>query len=255
MEKKLRYHLLPAQLLIKNSVIGEPCCNYELYMIELVNASIWFREKVNFKSFLRPESEAHGECDCYAGSYGLDFKLTASQTRLRACSELSDRTVVGSGGTFSRLPPKKSEAMTCTVLHVALKAYDLDGLNRLRESSPKENSVEADVKTFIEKLEIKKNLLLYYPHEFYYKSDREFNDSVKDVADAINASFSAAMQYRVHYRPEYETYMGFIYDGFFVIMQLENGKFRVIDQVNTEKSPIYMRLKGYAGKGKSSDRK
>lgn len=246
MDRYLHCRLLPAQVLIKNSVKGDKECNYELYMIEFVNSSVWFREKVNFKKFHRPQSEAHGECDCYAENYGLDFKLTASQTRLQACSELSQQTViVGTSGEYKTIPPKKNSPRHCTILHKALEAYNLEELCELRNKKYSQGTKKSDIKTFLEKLEFKKNLLLYYPHEFYYNYNIEFNRAVKNITKGLNYSFKSAMQYRAMKCPDYETYMGYIYNNFFVIMQYSNGKFKVIDYVNTTKSPIFTRLYNY----------
>lgn len=246
MDAELHCKLLPAQVLIKNSVKGDKECNYELYMIEFINSSLWFREKVGFKKFHRPESESHGECDCYAGNYGLDFKLTASQTRLQACSELSNQTViVDNSGEHKTIPPKRNTSYHCTVLHKALQSYDLDGLCELRKKRYSQGTKKADIRTFLEKLEFKKNLLLYYPHKFYYRRDIEFNKAVKNIVKGLNYSFKSAMQYRMKICPEYETYMGFIYNDFFVIMCYTNNKFKVIDYINTQKSPIFTRLYNY----------
>ena len=247
MDKRLHYRLLPSQVLIKGSVKGDSECNYELYMVEFVNSSMFLRERVGFKPFVRPNSEAHGECDCHAGSYGLDFKLTASQTRLRALSLLSDQTeLLGKQGKFMTTPPKSDKNLICTVLHIALLKYSLAELNILMESTSPLTVAESDIKVFLQKLDFKKNLLLYYPHEFYFKYPIEFNAAVKEIARLVNLSFKSAMQYRRQQRPEYETYMGFIYSDFFVIMELVGDEFRVVDFVNVEKSKIYTRLYNYS---------
>ena len=49
MDKDLCCDILPATLINKNFVEGEPECNYELYLLELVNESMWFRKNVDFK--------------------------------------------------------------------------------------------------------------------------------------------------------------------------------------------------------------
>ena len=43
--KKLRSGLLPASMIIKNYVEGDENCNYEKYLLEIVNASEMFRLK------------------------------------------------------------------------------------------------------------------------------------------------------------------------------------------------------------------
>lgn len=41
-DKSLRLTLLPAELIVKNFVKGEEKCNYECYLLELVNKSSFF---------------------------------------------------------------------------------------------------------------------------------------------------------------------------------------------------------------------
>lgn len=247
MDRRLHYRLLPSQVLIKGSVKGDSECNYELYMLEFVNASLFLRKHVDFLPFTRPNSEAHGECDCYAGSYGLDFKLTASQSRLRALSILSDQTeLIGKNGKYMFVPPKSKKDIACTVLHIALLKYSLSELNTLMRKESGLTMAETDIKIFLQKLGFKKNLLLYYPHEFYFKFPVKFNVAIDEIARLISLSFKSAMQYRRQECSEYETYMGFMYSDFFVIMELVGDEFIVVDYVNVLKSKIFTRLLGYS---------
>lgn len=42
MDLTMRAKLLPAPYIIKNFVGGEDNCNYEIYLLELLNSSAWF---------------------------------------------------------------------------------------------------------------------------------------------------------------------------------------------------------------------
>ena len=44
-DKTLVAHLLPPEMIIKNFIHGDPDCNYEKYLLELVNASTFFLQK------------------------------------------------------------------------------------------------------------------------------------------------------------------------------------------------------------------
>ena len=94
MDNNLYCDILPATLIDKNIIEGEPKCNYELYLLELVNESIWFRKNVGFKEYQRHPKRDDGECDCYADEYGLDFKLILGQTGMQAWRELSHQVIV-----------------------------------------------------------------------------------------------------------------------------------------------------------------
>lgn len=85
----LREKILPPELTIKDFIKGEKQCNYEVYLLEFVNKSSFFRNKSNGENYIKPQSESNGECDCNSSIYELDFKLMASKTALQASSILS----------------------------------------------------------------------------------------------------------------------------------------------------------------------
>ena len=58
----MRAKLLPAPYLIKNFVSDENNCNYEIYLLELLNESEWFCVRYP-EGFKKPVSESNGECD------------------------------------------------------------------------------------------------------------------------------------------------------------------------------------------------
>ena len=82
-DKSLRLHLLPSELIVKGFVKGEEQCNYEYYLLELVNQSSFFISLSHGQRYSAPESEAHGECDCISDAYQLDFKLIGGNTRYK----------------------------------------------------------------------------------------------------------------------------------------------------------------------------
>ena len=90
MDLTMRAKLLPAPYIIKNFVGGEDNCNYEIYLLELLNSSAWFSAHY-LGGFTKPNSESHGECDAINQIYQIDFKLLASKTALQARSVLSDQ--------------------------------------------------------------------------------------------------------------------------------------------------------------------
>ena len=78
--KKLRSGLLPAPMIITNYVEGDENCNYEKYLLEIVNASEMFRLLSGGKEYTAPDNEAHGENDANSEEYSLDFKLVESSS-------------------------------------------------------------------------------------------------------------------------------------------------------------------------------
>ena len=87
--KKLRSSLLPAPMIIKNYVAGDENCNYEKYLLEIVNASEIFKLLSGGKEYTAPDNEAHGENDANSEEYSLDFKLMESSSYLEAYKQYS----------------------------------------------------------------------------------------------------------------------------------------------------------------------
>ncbi|HCU2761025.1 TPA: hypothetical protein OUL20_000874 [Clostridioides difficile] len=54
---EMRVDILHAVFINKNFIKDEENCNYEKYLLELVNKSIYFREKSNFAEYVPPKSE------------------------------------------------------------------------------------------------------------------------------------------------------------------------------------------------------
>ena len=87
-DPRIKYKFLPPATVIKNFVDGEEDCNYEKYLLELLNHSNYF-EKKGKGEYCHPPEESHGECDAISPNYELDFKLLASSSFLQAQSILS----------------------------------------------------------------------------------------------------------------------------------------------------------------------
>ena len=85
MKPELMLRMLEAPVTVRNFVKNDPLCNYEFYMVELLNHSTEMR-KLHPKEFVWQGDQAHAECDAYSGDYGIDFKLIASQSRMKASS-------------------------------------------------------------------------------------------------------------------------------------------------------------------------
>lgn len=51
--------ILHAVFINQNFIVGEKECNYENYVLELINHSIYFRGKSNFKEYVQPDSESN----------------------------------------------------------------------------------------------------------------------------------------------------------------------------------------------------
>lgn len=246
-DKSLRLTLLPAELIVKNFVKGEEKCNYECYLLELVNKSSFFANLSHGQSYTAPEDERHGECDCISDAYLLDFKLIGGKTPLQARKLLTNQKELLAEGAIAIGPPwEKKSTRQVTLIHAALRDYSYAQLIELRKQNLRKQGIENDVCQFLKTLETKKNLLLFFPYSFSFDIEYEIEEGSKQICSAINSDFSSAMEYRRNVVNGFDTFLCFIYSERLVFLKDESNAFRLVDYVHLNESPTYMKLSDYA---------
>lgn len=242
---------LPPELVIKNFIPDVEEDNYENYILEFLNASDWFMEKVGYIPFFHPVSEHFGECDCISGDYGIDLKLVLSNSELKRKSW--ERVLYYPQPDVDYTVPENNFA---TRLHAALRLFDLADLQNLdtlgfgQEYSGMRDVevIKRDVKYFLNNLETEKNLLLFHGYEMFFDAPETvqipFEAAVRELEMAFDYDFTAAMEYRDR-KVGMETYMATIYEDKFVIFQWQGAEkgFRFVDAVAAEASPVYLKLR------------
>ena len=254
-EAYLHESSLAPELVIKNFVPGVPDGNYENYILEFLNESQWFMEKVGWIPFFHPVSEHFGECDCISGDYGIDLKLILSNSELKRKSWERVLYYPEANEQLSWFTDDEIRQNFATRLHAALRMFDLDDLKALdglgfgqEYSGMKDvDVIKRDVKYFLNNLETEKHLLLFHGYEMFFTAPEAvpFDAGVRELEMAFNYDFTTAMAYREYAVPDKETYISTIYDEHFVILQwqgAENG-FRFMDAVPASASPVYMKLR------------
>lgn len=232
--------MLPAPLIITDFVHGEDKCNYELYLLELINTSKWFSEKYP-GGFQKPASESNGECDAINENYQLDFKLLASKTALQAKSILSSQIYTENGVTYF-CTSKVDGSVKATRIFAAFRNLSLDDLIELKNSNTKKYCIKNDVCTALRKFETKKNLLLFFPYKFTFEKPHPYDAAVKSITEALNHDFRAAFLFRDQYASEYDTFLTCIYGEAFLIYCVRDGKLQLCDSVATNNIKIFTRL-------------
>ena len=244
----LKSILLSAPLIIKNFVDGEKDCNYEKYLLEFINKSNFFLRKSNGEYYIMPINESNGECDCNSTIYQLDFKLIASESSLEARSLLSDGKIVLGDGAITITTACKSnnlKSIETTRLFAALRMFTFEALCNLKDKELID-TVEKDVASFLRTLETKKNVLLFFPYEFFYDKEYEFDVGVEGIRKLLSNDFECSMKYRKYIAKDFDTYMSFIYQDYFVFLQEKENKLAFVDKVRLDDSPIYIKLSKYS---------
>ena len=178
---EMRVDFLGAARVIDNFIGGvmEPY-SYEDYLRDFVNCSSCFLKKSNGKLYKKPESEAHGEYDCASDEYKLDFKLFASQSRLQAAKILSPSIQEFMPGVIGFGLPEKHEGVpgykpiTYSIPHAVFRSLIWNKMIEIREKKEKEDVLEKDVSQIIKIFETKKNIMLFFPYNFNFDSNDNF---------------------------------------------------------------------------------
>lgn len=238
----LRSRRLPAEIIISNFVKGDEV-EYETYLIEFLNQSKWFQNRFN-TPFIKTQTESNGECDCYAGSYGLDFKLIASQSELCATSCMSAGKVVFASGARATVQSKEQGSMQAFYLHKLLRFCSIDDLNRISKATNVKKD-EKDIKAFLKLLKKKKNLFLFHPYDMFFENDYTKEEGARQIVNAINGDFSTSMQFRLE-NCSLDTYLAFVHLDYLVVTKYGNAGFEVVDFVELKASPTFQKLWNYS---------
>lgn len=238
----LRYKYLPATSVIANFVKNDPNCNSEHYLVELLNQSKWFSRK-HEKKFIWCKDQSNKQCDAYSEEYGLDFKLVLAQTRLHGISVFSTRYALLPDGTVSTLPCKKQKGtITATRLHTALRGLTVDNLKAIRCSKYDYQTIEFDIQEYLDTLETKKNLLLFYPCQFYFVEQYQHNRSIENFLYALNSDFASSFAYRTLVTPDYDTFFVTIYYDDFILCEIKDNAASYLESIPTDNCPTFVHL-------------
>ena len=233
----------------KGFIYNEEACDYEKYLLELVNDTIYFREKSKFQVYTRPKSESCSECDCNSESYKMDFKLLDSTTRLRASNELSGGIQKFYEGVIGRCTPKKiGDSQVAIRLHAVLREYNYIQLKEIHEEKQKLNfgTIKYDLKNYVDMLSTKKNLFLFFPYEFFLERQFSFRRIEYEIKTALEHDFKESGIYRSKFFSYYDTYISCIYDDNLLIYEfIDGGKLKFIDNTYLFKSKTFQKLNSY----------
>ena len=237
--------LLPA-MVIKNFVDGEEDCNYEKYLLELLNHSNYF-EKKGKGEYCHPPEESHGECDAISPNYELDFKLLEASSSLQAQSILSPSVCKIADGVTSYGRCKKPKGyIESTRIHAVCRYMKLEEFNEIYNKT-KENmdTIEKDILKVLNSLKKEKNILLFYPFELSVDDEIEVQELDDIITSALNNDFYSLFLYRESNVKSFDTYFVTIVFEDFFIYEVQNQKLVLIEKVNSSQLSTFMKLRKY----------
>lgn len=244
-DASMRIKILPEYLIIHNFVHGIDYCNYEKYLVELINNSDYFLQLGKSK-YQHPKVENNGENDAIADDYSLDFKLAASSSMLQAKSILTPQVFINGALTLHSVPKVQDGCVQSVWLHTALRDKKLDDLQMIRNKKTKECSfIEKDVQSFLKVLETNKNILLFIPYEFSFDNKISFENAVNSINEGIKSDFTVACKYRIGIVTNKDTFFCCVYDKSMLFFKFRKDDLLFIESVSLNTSPIYQKLLEY----------
>ena len=245
-DKSLTAHLLHSYEFLNEAVKGEPDSNNEKFLVEFLNNSSWFRNRVRSKEFVWREKQAHGECDTYAGEYELDFKLLVSATACQARRELSDSiAVIQQSNATVISAPRRTKPMNVIRIYCALRGLSCEDLLSYEKTIFTYGTVEYDIQNIVEKASTQKNLLFFFPYYFTSDASSGLEYMIPVIQEALEHDFSALFKLRKSRCPDMETYISCICCDTMLFFQFDNDHLKHIDSVSTSASKTYTKLQRY----------
>ena len=246
----MKGRILPAPVLINNFVQGIEAYTYEAYLVEVVNATSYFLEKSNHEPYTNPVKEDHGEWDCVSAGYAMDFKLIASESRLRALNLFSPQIVAEKGFVCYCAPKmepenKRYRPISAVRIFAALRFLSLDELKAIRDEQTFTEKAHKDIRFLLEVLETDKNLFLFFPYNMYFDDAGSFEEGRNIALAGIGRDFHNSLLYRSEVCPNRDTYFCFFYAKHFIISVWEDEALQFLDAIPMQKSPLFMKLMDY----------
>lgn len=244
----MKIQCLPVTAIVDNFVRGIGKYSYEDFLREIVNSSNFFLEKSEGEKYHKPQSEANKEPDCISGKYTLDFKLFAAQTKFQAESLFSSQIITGDGVTTYCVPKMTREnpayhPIQVTWIHVAFRQLKIKELLEIRERNDKMlDDVQKDVKQALKKLEVRKNVFLFFPYNLFFDINDDFEMGKQLALQGVNNDFSDAMRYREQVCSGFDTYFSFLYARHFVICEWRDNELVCVDMIPVDRSPLFVKL-------------
>ena len=242
-DENLRFKPLPTQLIVNNYIEGEDSYSYEVYLRDYINSSSYFLKLSNGEKYIEPLSEAHGESDAISNKYCIDFKLMVGESKMEASSILSDGIYKYSDGFYGFGEPrsKSKKQMKYSRICQALRYKSLEDLERIKAKEHR-NFIEHDIARFLEKLCVQKNILLFFPYEFYYDNPPEESKAFISISEALFHDLKTCIQYRKLYAKDFDTYLATVYENRMLFFNLSESEFKLVDTVNLSSSKLFIHL-------------
>lgn len=239
------------ELILSDFVEGDDRCNYELFLLELMNESNYFVSKLKEGKYSHTKEQSHSECDCIGSGYEIDFKIANSMSFMQAKRIFSPQPILLHSGIIIETPPKVTQhtpgykPIPATIMHTALRGKTVADLEALSQKTEDITAIEKDIIGFLKVICTKKNILLLLPVEFYFEKEHPFEEGYEQIIESLWNDCHASMEYRKKYVNDRDTFLTFYYSDTFVIVEYTGESFKYVDSVHKSKMPTFCHLESY----------
>lgn len=245
--KGVNYILLPPPFMTKGYIEGEgaPSCNYEEYLAELLDKTIYFRKRTEGTQIKLIEKQDHGESDICVNGFSLDFKLIGGQSAIMAQKLTSGRiNHIREGAVAYGTASGQKEGYEAVRIHLAVRAYSCDELITLSNNFNKNDIIQRDVVRLLNNIETDKNLLLYLPYAIIVEENDDC-DSYDIVKTVLADCFHSLLEYRNRMVPNKETFFCCLHNQQMLFYECKGNELLFIESVPTCSSESFCRLARY----------
>lgn len=148
---------------------------------------------------------------------------------------------------MSRMTPDDSayKPILQTRIFAALRMLSSADLSRIRINGKKQVPVNRDVYHLLKILETNKNLLAFFPYNFYFEDPHDFEKGLGIILKAIESDFRHALQYRFNLRPDKDTFLCFLYQRQMILTEWKSDTLQLVETFPIKTSPLFMQLLRY----------
>lgn len=220
------FTLLPTKMISK-TYINDVKIDYEEYLTELLNYSMYFMSLTNDEKFERISSQAHGEADVKANSYELDFKLLVHKDFVNAKLKtlpIVDYSNIKNGFICINEKPKSENNLTQEQANsLFIKFMQLLASMNAEEVKSIENDEDTLLYNTIQMVKKEKNLLFFLPCII----------NTKGSAVTMTISIFLSGLFSLRDQINRDTFITLLSeDDNFYILKYFNGKFSCVDKVH-----------------------
>ncbi len=217
------YDLLPIMMISKKEV-NNVKVNYEDYLIELLNSSLYFKKLTNSENFKAILEQSHGECDAKTSNYQIDFKLLVPTEFMKYKNK--------------SLPNVDYKHLSKGVIYVTDNENSLNKELQIQASSSFANYIanicftnkeklinmkndETILTCSIKNILVDKNILAFIPCFF--------NKKINCIS-IVKRLFTPLFSLRDDINKD--TYITFLQSDFFYLLKYSNGTYTLVDKVH-----------------------